>query len=164
MSSRPWVQAVMAIALIGTCAALAAAQETASPSVVITEVEVNPAGFDTSAEWVELLNTGDETVDLAGWAISYSYRGPGALPITGASLSLPPGGRLVFVYPGLRLRNAGSTAISLFDSEGILVDQTPAMPDAEDDGGTWQRFPDGGDPNFPGFWLFLPATRNAVNE
>ncbi|MBU0595975.1 lamin tail domain-containing protein, partial [Candidatus Bipolaricaulota bacterium] len=115
-------------------------------------------------EWVELLNTGDAAVDLTGWTISYSYRGPRTLPITEASLSLLPGGRFVYVYPGLRLRNAGATAISLYDSEGVLVDRTSPLPDTEDDDQTWQRFPDGGDPALPGLWLFLHATRNAPNE
>ena len=153
------------IAVVMLCsAALVAARESVQMGVVINEVELNPAGFDTDKEWVELLNTGDTAVDITGWALSFTYRGPGTLPITEAPQSLPPGGRYVFVYPGLRLRNAEGTPIHLYDADGILVDETPSMTDRFDDDHTWQRWPDGGDPAWPGLWLFREATRNAPNE
>jgi len=154
----------VALGLLVASAGFALAQEASPHAVVINEAELNPAGFDTGAEWVELLNTGDVAVDLAGWSLSFSYRGPGTLLISETPLSLGPGRRYVFVYPGLRLRNVGGTPISLLDADGNVVDQGPSMTDEADDNLTWQRWPDGGDPAWPDLWLFREATRNAPIE
>ncbi len=40
-----------------------------APNVVITEVLANPAGSETTQEFVELFNAGDSAVGLAGWVI-----------------------------------------------------------------------------------------------
>ena len=42
----------------------------ASSDVVINEFLANPVGTDGGAEWVELLNTGDLSLDISGWMIS----------------------------------------------------------------------------------------------
>jgi len=136
---------------------------TSSPTIVIDEVELNPEGFDTDNEWVELLNVGSETIDLAGWSLSTSYRTAGTVVISEESKRLAPGARYVFVYPGLRLRNAADLPIQLFDADGNLVDETPALADTDDDENTWQRFPNEGDVPIDELWWFLPATRNKPN-
>lgn len=41
-----------------------------APRVVITEVLANPAGAETTQEFVELFNAGDVAVELAGWVIA----------------------------------------------------------------------------------------------
>jgi len=164
MSKLEKIRIVLAILVLCTSAALVAMQESAPTGVVINEVELNPAGFDTDKEWVELLNRGDTAIDISGWTLSFSYRGPGTLAISEAPQSLSPGARYVFVFPGLRLRNAEGTPIRLYDAEGILVDETPSLIDPYDDDNTWQRWPDGGDPAWPGLWLFREATRSARNE
>jgi len=132
--------------------------------LVLNEIEINPEGVDSGAEWVEILNVSDDPVDLAGWTVSYAYRGPGTLPIVDDSTILAPGERFVFVYPRLSLRNAEPDAIQLIDPAGLVVDEALSLTDTEDDGRTWQRFPDGGDPLFLDLWLFLPATREATND
>ena len=70
--------------------------------VKINEVLVNPAGSDSAAqaEWVELLNVGDEPIDLSGWSIerakSSSYSRVADLP---EGLILEPGAYLVVGEP-----------------------------------------------------------------
>ena len=156
-----WVVAALCIYI---AAVLTSAQEAVAAGVVINEVELNPPGFDTDAEWIELLNTGDTAVDLAGWSVSYSYRVPGHMVISETSLPLSPGARHIFVYPGLRLRNAEGMPIELLDAQGALIDKTPSITDSFDNTCTWQRWPDGGDPAWPGFWLFREGTPDAPNE
>lgn len=132
--------------------------------LVINEIEINPEGLDTDAEWVELLNPTDAPIDLLGWQISYSYRSEGFLLLSESSHIIPPGGRYVFVYPGLRLRNGEAHAFRLMDPEGNIVEETAPFKDEADDDATWQRFPDGGDPLFTDLWLFQANSRNKSNS
>jgi hypothetical protein len=152
---------ILVLGLLGLAAA--GTEETAVAPVVINEVEINPSGFDTDAEWVELLNLGTETIDLTGWGLTYDYPVPGVAQIED-SVSLAPGGRYVFVYPGLCLRNATPKVIQLLDPNGVVVDVTGTFTDTSDDDSTWQRFPDGGDPLFPDLWILGPATRGKTNN
>jgi len=154
-----WIVLLAAAGVVFAAGALAA-QET----LILNEVELNPEGLDSGNEWIEILNLSDEVVDLAGWSVSYTYRGPGTLPITDGSRLLAPGERIIYVYPGLALRNADATVIRLIDPAGLVVDETSPLEDTADDETTWQRFPDGGDPWFPDLWLFLPATRGRTND
>lgn len=50
----------------------AAAPTAASPHIVLNEVLYDPAGdaTDAAGEWVEIYNTGDASVDLAGWTLA----------------------------------------------------------------------------------------------
>ncbi|MCK5827705.1 lamin tail domain-containing protein [Candidatus Bipolaricaulota bacterium] len=136
----------------------------AGPHLVINEIEINPAGLDTDHEWVELLNPTDAAIDLMGWQISYSYRDEGYLLLSETSQIIPPGGRFVFVYPGLRLRNGEAHIFRLLDPQGVVVEETAPFKDEADDAATWQRFPDGGDPVFLDLWLFQEASRNKSNS
>jgi hypothetical protein len=71
-------------------------EETASLHLVINEIEINPAGFDTENEWVELYNPTGEAVDLEGWQISYTYRGPETQVIATESTLIKPGEYFVY--------------------------------------------------------------------
>jgi len=133
------------------------------PHLLINEIEINPPGFDTDREWVELLNPTDAPIDLQGWQISYSYRSEAYLVLSETSLVIQPGKRYVFVYPGLRLRNAEPHVFRLLDPAGNVVEETAPFMDEADDDSTWQRFPDGGDPLFPDFWLFQENSRDKTN-
>ncbi len=133
-------------------------------TVVINEVELNPNGLDRDAEWVELLNVGTTPIDLAGWSLTYDYPIDGALKIAETSLILRPGQRYVFTYTGLRLRNDDQIVIRLLDAAGAVVDEAGALRDVADNGKTWQRFPDGGDPSLFPIWVFADATKNAPNS
>jgi hypothetical protein len=149
--------------LIGTLIAASAADDPAARTLVINEVELNPKGLDRDAEWVELLNVSSTAVDLAGWSLTYDYPTDGAAIIATESLVVRPGQRVVFRYEGLRLRNDANTVIRLLDATGAVIDETPALRDVYDDGKTWQRIPDGGDPLFP-LWLLHDGTKNAATK
>ncbi len=132
-------------------------------TVVINEVELNPNGFDRDAEWVEILNVGTASVDLAGWSLTYNYPEEGAVVIAPESLVLRPGQRTVFVYSGLRLRNEESFLLRLLDAAGAVLEEVGPFQDDYDDAMTWQRIPDGGDPLLP-IWLLRTGTKNAPNR
>lgn len=136
---------------------------TVLPSLVINEIEINPPGRDADSEWVELLNVGNVPVDVAGWRITYSYRATGAFVLSETPRSIPPGGRMVFVYPGIRLRNGTANVVQLLDAEGVLIDQTPMLKDVANDARTWQRIPDGGNTEVPELWLLVEETRDRSN-
>jgi len=104
-----------------------------APHLLINEIEINPPGLDSDREWVELLNPTYEPVDLLGWQISYSYRGEGLLLLSETSLVIPSGGRYVFVYPGLRLRNAEANVFRLVDPVGTVIEETAPFKDEADE-------------------------------
>jgi hypothetical protein len=154
------------VGILWVAAGLAAAAESGSlmaRTVIINEVEINPNGFDRDAEWVELLNVGTTSVDLAGWSLSYDYPTDGVAMISAGSLILRPGQRYVFLYSGLRLRNDDKIVLRLLDAAGKTVDEAGPFHDDEDDGKTWQFIPDGGDPTLL-LWLFRGGTKNAANK
>lgn len=115
--------------------------------VVLNEVLANPLGPEPEQEWVELVNAGFTTVQLAGWTLSDGV-GESTLP----EWSLPPGGFALVVnesfdatssvdvapppsvallrVPALGksgLSNAGE-ALSLSSASGQLVSRFPALP------------------------------------
>jgi methionine-rich copper-binding protein CopC len=61
------------------------AASTAAPSIVISEIMYNPAGEDGGSpvdEWVEIVNTGSEAVDISGWFLDDEDSGTwGAIPV-----------------------------------------------------------------------------------
>jgi hypothetical protein len=148
--------------LVVAIAAGATAEDAVPWTIVINEVELNPNGLDRDAEWVELLNVGTASIDVAGWSLSYDYPTDGTMIISTESLMLRPGQRYVVRYEGLRLRNDDNTVIRLLDAAGTVIDATSALRDVLDNVKTWQRIPDGGDPLLP-LWLFRDGTKNAPN-
>ena len=139
-------------------------EETALLHLMINEIEINPSGFDTGNEWVELYNPTDKVIDLQDWQISYTYRGPETQLIATESILIQPYEYFVYTYSGLRLTNATPGIVRLIDPEGTVIDQTSPFKDEGNDEKTWQRFPDGGDLQWPDLWLFIPATRGQANS
>jgi len=155
---------LLGVCLLGVTVGAQDAGDNRLSHLLINEIEINPPGLDTDNEWVELLNPTDEPIDLAGWQISYSYRETGYLLLTETSQIIAPGGRFVFVYPGLRLRNGEPHIFRLLNPDGEVVEETAPFKDESDNERTWQRFPDGGaDPWFPDLWLFMENSRNKPN-
>jgi hypothetical protein len=106
-------------------------------SMTITEVMYNPAGSDTGREWVELYNSGSESVEMGagqkGWRIH-----DGANHVFADAVVVPPGGfvlvtsnlatfraqygnTLSVVKSALSLNNTSGT-LSLVDADGKTVD------------------------------------------
>lgn len=163
MNERRLLIVLLASLLVSGSGWVAAAVD-AVASLVINEVELNPAGRDAGHEWVELLNEGEETIDLSGWTLSYTYRSEGAIAISQDPLQLAPGGFYVFTYPSLMLRNADNTVIELRDPDGNIVYRTSILNDEENDGQTWQRFDLGADPLFGDLWVLVDGTKGKANK
>ncbi len=144
------ITAVSIVFLLGTSLA----------SVLINEVEQNPAGdedaFKTSVTtWFELFNNDSEDVNIGGWSINNSV---------GKSMTFPKGtivkaiDYFVLDVPPKWLADSGEV-LRLMDASGREVDKTPALSDGEDNEGAWTRDPDGRDTNSTDDWKFLPSSR-----
>jgi hypothetical protein len=132
----------------------------AQGTVVINEVEANPAGdesaFKTSiTAWFELYNNDDKIVDISGWSIKNS---------DGRSITIPQGA----VIKGLDyyvmdvkpkwLAQTGEILV-LADADGAEVDRTAPLSDKEDNEMAWTRDPDGRNTNSTADWKFLACSR-----
>ena len=124
--------------------------------VVINEFEQNPPGDDRGSEFVELFNPTQQTVDIGGWII-YTTHGDIESYITPASTVLAPGGFWQLTFPSQFIDNEQDSLV-LLNALGQQVDVTPSLADENNDGRSWQRFPDGSDN-----WVFAPSTHAAIN-
>ncbi len=69
-----------------------------SPHVIITEIFPDPPGSDLGGEFVEIMNEGDESINMQNWTISDQ---DGSVDFTFPNISLKPGQRaVVFVRSG----------------------------------------------------------------
>ncbi|TWT72843.1 CotH protein [Posidoniimonas polymericola] len=148
------------------------------PTLAITELHYhpnNPSLLDESdQEFIEILNTGAQTVDLSGVQITDFSNTPYLLAdglsldpneyiivarnpavfqsIYGTGINLAPGG-----YADANLSNGGET-ISLFAANGVQIlsftyDDTAPWPEAPDgDGPSLEIIDPSGDPNDPTNW------------
>jgi len=130
--------------------------------VLINEIEMNPLSSDSGAEWMEIYNPTSKTVSLAGWAASYTGYGGGWDPIP--PVSIEPGGYYQFMYPKQHLENSRGGIIQLRDAAREVVDETAeGLTDTHNDARTWQRFPDGSDPDSLDDWIFTNGTPGHEN-
>ena len=159
----------------GAASACPICDVTGRDSVKVNELLSNPEGTDGNAEWVELVNLGDEEVSVEAWTVEAgkSSWASYTLPI---GTVVPAGGYLVVagegydgvadvVADGFDLGNATSSddGVRLVDCEGAVVDTVLYGPegfDAEleddpgsagtlapeqDDDESIGRYPDGSD-------------------
>ncbi len=115
--------------------ALASPVSAEPASVVISEIFPDPAGSDLMAEFIEIENEGNVAVSIEGWYISDQ---DGAVDFTFPDISLNPGERAViysgntsfrwsggyefFMNRSRSVLNNDGDDVSLFDSEGNLLD------------------------------------------
>ncbi|SVA30547.1 uncharacterized protein METZ01_LOCUS83401, partial [marine metagenome] len=110
--------------------------------VVINEIHYHPSSEDVREEFVELHNTGDETVNLEGWSLRRGVR------LDFPKATLPPHGYLVVAadvavfaakYPAVQpivgdwegvLSNRGET-IQLEDANGKIIDSLSYADEGE---------------------------------
>ncbi len=110
------------IIIVGICLFLSFAS-----GVRITEVELNPEGVDSGAEWVEIYS--EEEIDLRGYRIINN---------DGDELNLSGGFSGYFVYE-LEKQWLDNTDEKIFlYMVGELVDETEIFDDSKDDNKTWQ--------------------------
>jgi len=114
-------------------------------SVIISEVELNPAGTDIKNEWVELYSK--EQVDLAEYKL---VNGDGEEVILSGILE----GYLTWTFKNQWLDNEGEK-VSLYRGND-LISETIILKDIFDSGKTW---------NFcSSEWVFVEGTKDAENK
>ncbi len=131
--------------------------------VVINEVDTNPPGDDaqSAAEWVEIYNPTTEPVDIGGWEIASTVVFKKTLTIPPV-FELKPGQYQIFSYQPTWFSDL-SESIELRDSQGTVVDKTPALYDTVDGYGSWQRVYDGLDSDSTSDWVFATSTAGVAN-
>ncbi len=103
---------------VTTPAATPAAQP-APHTVVLSEMLPDPKGPDTAEEFVELMNTGDTSVDLTNWKLSDASKTSYTIP----KGSLAPGGWVVVPRgeSGIALNNTGGETVTLTAPDGVVT-------------------------------------------
>lgn len=130
-----------------------------SGTIVINEVELNPAGDDRAQgvlEWVELYNTGSEEADIGGWSLvtTHGNREIARIP---PRTTIPAKGFYIQLGPetGEQWLDNLLESVVLRDTSGSEVDRTPELTDNRDDSCAWSRYPDGG-PD----WEFMISSKS----
>jgi hypothetical protein len=135
-------------------------------SVVINEVELNPSGEAT--EWVELYNSGEDSVDIGFWRVEIVEILPPSCRWTGAE-KIPKGTTLsaneFYVVEGdPRWAHGNNGTVSLITYGGVEVDKTHLLSDDGDNDFTWCRYPNGLDTDTRSDWVFIKSTPGAENS
>lgn len=92
----------------------------------INEIFPNPKGIDSGKEWIEVINTGTETISLHGWVVDDGDKespiGSSAYKIQ--SSTLKPGEVAMIMIPtgSFAMNNTGSETIRLFAPDKKLID------------------------------------------
>jgi len=92
-----------------------------SQDILINEFLANPTGTDAQNEWIELVNTGNETTDLSGWKIDDEEGGSSPFVIPDGTL-VEPQSFIVFPRPQTKiaLNNDGDTVRLLLPTNIII--------------------------------------------
>jgi hypothetical protein len=142
-------------------------KETVTPTpvpmatIVINEVELNPAGADAGNEWVELYNPTASEVDLSDWTLTTTH-GITVTVIIPEGTRISPNGYYVVSYETQWLDNEDESVI-LKNEVDVEVDRTPKLNDTFNDDRTWQRIPNGQDTDSIEDWKFQFSTRGMIN-
>ena len=145
---NPLLFGLMAILLIAGTITPVMSQSSFDSQILINEVETNPAGSDTS-EFVELYNPTPAAIDISGWSISPSA--------TWKTLEIPEGtiieanSFLALTHVNFWFKDFGET-VTLRDTTGNLIDETPLIEDLENDNFSCQRTTDGFDTDSTSDW------------
>ncbi len=132
----------------------------AKGAVVINEMELNPP--EGGSDWVELYNSGNESVDISGWTATITDGGwVGKMTVPMGTI-IPPKGFYVLNGNPQWNHNDGGFA-TLYSELGAVVDKTPNRADTLNNDFTWGRHPDGHDTNTDGDWGFGYATKGRPN-
>jgi hypothetical protein len=125
-----------------------------STTIKISEIMPNPSGADDGNEEVELFNSGESPVDLAGWLISDSHGTSTAYQLP-TSTVISEGAYLAIIIPAgnFSLNNGGDT-VNLYYPNSVLADSVSYSVSAGDNEG-WQ--------NVGGVWMLGPETLGYVN-
>ena len=156
---NPLLFGLMAILLLAGTITPGMSQSSFDSTILINEVETNPAGSDTS-EFVELYNPTPADIDVSGWSISPSA--------TWKTLEIPTGtiiganSFLALTHVNFWFKDFGET-ITLRDVSGNLIDETPLIEDLENNNFSWQRTTDGFDTDSNSDWELKRMTPKSSN-
>ncbi len=130
--------------------------------VVINEMEVNPP--EGGSHWVELYNSGNDTVDISGWTVTITDGGwVGKMqPLPQGTIIAPKG--FYVVTGSAQWTHPDGGFGSLYTESGAKVDETPFRQDLLDNDFTLGRHPDGYDTNTDGDFGQGYATKGRPNE
>ena len=134
-----------------------------SASVIINEVAWMGGVDSANHEWIELYNSGNESVDISGWTATItdgSWRGE--LSAVPEGTILPAGG--FYVMDGQKSWNhTNGGYATLFTASGEEVDRTAFRVDSLGNDFTFGRHPDGYDTNTDSDWGLAAGTRGSSN-
>lgn len=153
--ARAWLQFCLIIGAIS----LMILPGPAVGSVVINEVEANPAGDEDAFKpavtaWFELYNNDNQDVDIGGWSVNTSLNRSIAFARGTVIKGLD---YYVLDVPSKWLDHSGEVLV-LFNATGAEVDRTAALSDEQDNEGAWSRDPDGRDIDSTEDWKFLASS------
>ncbi len=125
--------------------------------LIISEFMPNPEGSDDS-EWIELFNSGEETIDLTGFSLGDNSSRLFYLDTDcGLDLSLPAGGYLLVEksISGISLNNSSGDSVNLYNPQGVLQEKVEYREPAyegrsyarTDSGFVWTKTPTPGTVN-----------------
>ncbi len=134
-----------------------------SDHVVINEIDINPPGDDSKsiAEWVELYNPTDSSIDLSGWSIASTTLLKKTLKISDGTI-IKPDSYLLFSHQSLWFPDVAEV-VELKDKAGNVIDKTPKFTDLKNDYTSWQRVYDGYDKDSDSDWVFELGNRGMSN-
>lgn len=133
----------------------------ANASVVLNEMELNPP--EGGAEWVEIYNDGNDSVDISGWTATITDGSwVGKFPAVPAGTIIAPSGFYVFNGQASWNHDNGGFA-TLYDAAGQKVDKSATRLDTLGNDFTYGRHPDGHNTNSDGDWGLGYATKGRSN-
>jgi hypothetical protein len=149
--------AVLLAAILGTLAICSIGLG----QVIINEVELNPP--NNGSMWVELYNTGNQSVDLGGWKVSIKSE-PWIGPIT-----IPEGSQIqangFYIAEGdSRWAPVDNATVLLEDRQGNKIELTPLLSDTSHNEFANSRLPGHWDSNAKADWAWLRATKGKSNS
>lgn len=157
---------LLALSLAFSAAGYSASAHAAQPAdyVVINEIEINPPGDDALAaiEWVEIYNPTSRTVDIGGWAISSTAVSQNTMTIQPGS-EIRSGQFLTYSYQPQWFADV-LESVELRDSDGRIVDGTPALTDSLGGAASWQRVSDGVDSDSASDWSLAAPSAGSAND
>lgn len=137
---------LMAVSISGMC------------DVVINEVELSAP--HNESVWVELYNTGEAPVDLAGWSVQIEDGAwKGIISLEGI---IDPQGFKVAEGEDTWV-TTGNGTVNLYDAQGVVVDRASPQNDQSHTYFTYGRIPDGKRTGTSADWALLRGSRGMSN-
>ncbi len=136
--------------------------ETEDSNIGVSPIKLNEIMSTGDPDWLELYNTGTETVDLSGYKLTDSSH-----EWTIDNLSIGAGAYVTFDCDNTDIPNvatnfkisSGGEEITLYDASGALIDQVTTPDMSNQTGLTYGRENDGSDN-----WIIMGASKGSANS